>query len=78
MASAIKHRFWQLLGAAFMREKNGGQAVSLTRGAFALTFLASFYLWTIGGADIPEKMLIFLMASGGLHAVNSTVQSFRR
>ena len=69
-------RFWQLLGAAFTREKDGGQAVSLTKAAFALTFIASFVMWVATGGDIPDSMLSFLMGSAGLHAVKSGIESF--
>ncbi len=78
MGTAIKRNFWKLLGAAFTREKGDGQAVSLTKAAFALTFLASFVWWISTGDDIPSTMQNFLLGSAGLHMGKSAVQSFRR
>lgn len=73
----MKKKFWQLLGAAFTREKNGGQAVSLTKSAFAITFVGAWFVGWAVGKDIPDSMLTFLMGSAGLHLVKSAVQRFR-
>jgi hypothetical protein len=74
-AESLRLNLWKFIGALVMEEKNGVQAVSLTKLLALTTYAACMYLWMHVREDgvvtvVPDAMLYTLWALLGINGTS--------
>ncbi len=81
----VQHNLWKYIGAMFMSEKNGVQAMSLSKVLTAILFIACVVMWAVGKTNeagveidpIQDSQLYTLWGLLGLRGVSTMSGAIR-
>ncbi len=79
MTERQKNLAWKWLGSMFMEEKNGQQAMSLTRALTVALMAQAMWIWAgvSEQPDLPDGMLWVLCGLLGVKSVNTAVGAIK-